>query len=155
MSESSSRLRIAVDTNLFISSVILRRGNPYALRQAWQAVTFRLILSRFQRTEIADVLNRPKIAIKYGVSIGEREALLHRIDDEGELVDPLTKLPVRERDPKDEMILGTALAGDADYLVTGDEDLLEFAGDSRLGRLRIVIVVDFLLILDEHGQGAV
>jgi hypothetical protein len=58
---------------------------------------------------------------------------------------------VRVRDPKDEQILGTALASDADYLVTGDEDLLELAGDPRLGTLTIVTVVDFLAILYDGG----
>jgi predicted nucleic acid-binding protein len=47
----------------------------------------------------------------------------------------------------DERILGAALAGNADFLVTGDEDLLVLAGDPRLGSLRIVTVAAFLAIL--------
>ena len=52
---SGTRLRIVVDTNVFISGAILRRGNPYALRQAWHADAFVLILSSYQRGEIERV----------------------------------------------------------------------------------------------------
>ena len=152
---SGPRLRIVVDTNVFISGAILRRGNPYALRQAWHADAFVLILSSYQRGEIERVLNRPKIAVAYGLSFEERASLLRRLDSDGELVDPQTTLPVPLRDPKDVRILGTALAADADYLVTGDKDLHAVAGDPRLGTLKIVSVAEFLAILSERGPSEV
>ena len=64
--------------------------------------------------------------------------------------DPMLALPVR--DAKDEHILATALSGNADYLVTGDKDLLVLAGDPRLGKLKIVTVAEFLAILDQADQ---
>jgi predicted nucleic acid-binding protein len=51
------------------------------------------------------------------------------------------------RDTDDAIILGTALAADADVLVTGDKDLLVFAGDERLGRLSIATPTQFLALL--------
>ena len=55
------------------------------------------------------------------------------------------------RDPKDEPILAAALGGGADYLVTGDADLLIYRGDSRLGSLQIVTVHQFLAVLDRDS----
>lgn len=51
------------------------------------------------------------------------------------------------RDPKDVMILASALSGRAHYIVTGDDDLLSLDGAPALGALRIVTVRDFLAIL--------
>jgi len=42
------------------------------------------------------------------------------------------------RDAKDEVILAPALGGRADYLVTGDEDLLVLRGSAEIGSLRIL-----------------
>ena len=44
------------------------------------------------------------------------------------------------RDPKDVPFLAAALANNADYLITGDKDLLELAGKVRT---RIVTVAEF------------
>jgi uncharacterized protein len=153
MSESSrSGLRIVVDTNVFISGVIVKRGNPYALRLAWHDNAFVLVLSPFQRGEIEEVLNRPRIAQVYALTLEERTRLLHRLDSDGEFVEPLATIPVSLRDSKDVLILGTALAADADYLVTGDKDLHAVAGDPRLGDLKIVTVAEFMAIVNERER---
>jgi len=57
------------------------------------------------------------------------------------------QLPVEVRDPKDEMILASALGGKADYLVTGDDDILVLQDDARLGKLQIVTARAFLNLL--------
>lgn len=156
MSEGTARRpRTVIDTNLFVSSIILRKGYPYALRRAWYARAFVLIISHFQRVEIREVLKRPKIASRYAISEDELAALLRRLDTEAELVDPVVSLPIPVRDPKDELILGTALAGQVDYLVTGDKDLLVLADDLRLTMLRIVTVADFLALLAERERDMV
>src|SRR5207244_933214 len=124
---------------------------PHALREAWYAQAFTLIISPFQREELEDVLNRPKIFAKYPISLDERIRLLRRLDEDSEKVDPAESLSLPLRDAKDERILGTALAAQADFLVTGDKDLHAVAGDPRLGRLRIVTVADFLAVLEERA----
>jgi predicted nucleic acid-binding protein len=58
-------------------------------------------------------------------------------------------IPIPLRDPKDEHILAAALGGNADYLVTGDFDLLVHQGGPRLSTLRIVTAAQFLSILDD------
>lgn len=55
-------------------------------------------------------------------------------------IDPI----LRSRDPNDDPLLSAALNGRADYLVSGDLDLLELASDPRLGGLRILTPRAFL-----------
>lgn len=62
------------------------------------------------------------------------------------VLDP-APLPVHCRDPKDDYLLACAAAGRADFLVTGDRDLLALDGDPALGALRILAPADFLAAL--------
>jgi len=47
------------------------------------------------------------------------------IENSAEFIPPVKYIPPASRDPKDDYLLAYALAGRADYLVTGDEDLFE------------------------------
>ncbi len=62
---------------------------------------------------------------------------------------PSSDIPVSLRDPKEEHILAAALAGKADYLVTGDDDLLVHQSDPRLGSLKIMTAAQFFDVLDD------
>ncbi len=151
MSESSARLKIVVDTNLFVSGTIVKRGNPLALLNAWQGHAFTLLLSERQHTELVDVFGRDDIARKYQLTPEELTDLFYR-PDAAPRVEPRSTIPVHLRDPKDVHILAAALGGNADYLVTGDNDLHDVAGDSRLGPLKIITVVEFLAILENRER---
>ena len=50
------------------------------------------------------------------------------------------------RDEKDNFLLNLALDGKADYLVTGDHDLLEL---KNIGEIRIISISDFLNIIEK------
>jgi putative PIN family toxin of toxin-antitoxin system len=149
MRRSSDPPRVVADTNRFVSGTILRRGNSFALLTAWQQGRFALVLSRWQRREIDRALRKPKLQQRFRNTRRERDAVLRRIDQTAEFVSPLPILPLTVRDANDEKILGAALAGQVDYLVTGDHDLLVLAGDPRLGTVQIVTVARFLETLDE------
>jgi len=69
------------------------------------------------------------------------------VDRKAEIVIPVETVPVSVRDPKDDIVLATALTGEADFLVTGDVDLLVLNGHPAFGDLRIVVVREFLAVL--------
>ena len=104
------------------------------------------------REELTRVLRHGKALRKYGVSPEEVEALLGLVETFSLKVSPRRTVPLAVRDPKDTMVLAAAL-GNADYLVTGDDDLLVLADDPRLGQLRILTVTAFLNILKEPSEG--
>ena len=65
--------------------------------------------------------------------------------------------PLHVRDPKDELILATALGGRADFLVSGDDDLVVLRDEPKLKeRLKIVTATEFLaLVLSEQTVTAI
>ena len=64
------------------------------------------------------------------------------------LVSPSEKIELC-RDPKDDFLLEIASAGDADYLVTGDEDLLVLGA---IRRTRIIRLAEFRALLTEGSN---
>jgi putative PIN family toxin of toxin-antitoxin system len=145
--------KAVVDTNLFVSASILRRGTPHDLLAAWELNRFTLLMSGDRRSEVGNTLVRPMFA-RYGVSPELVRSLLNRIAKQAVVTSPVAELPLPVRDLKDGPILAAALGGDADDLVTGDDDLLVLDGDPRLGKLRIVTARAFLDIIAEDEAGA-
>lgn len=139
--------RAVVDTNQFVSATILARGHPFHLLEAWLDGGFIIVTSPWQRREIKRALRKPKLQRRYRVRRWARELLLRRLDRNAEWVTPPVSSPIPVRDPQDEQILAIAVAADVDFLVTGDQDLLVLRGDPRLGRLQIVTVESFVLLL--------
>jgi putative PIN family toxin of toxin-antitoxin system len=155
MSESSVKPRSVADTNLFVSGAISPGGSPHRLLQAWLDQHFHLLLSEEQFDEIVGVFRRPRLIKLFHYSRDELAALFATLA--APRVTPAPVVPLRVRDPKDVEILAAALGGEADYLVTGDADLLELRDDPRLGPLRIVTAAQFLANLADaptRGEGA-
>jgi putative PIN family toxin of toxin-antitoxin system len=140
-------LKVVLDSNVIVSGTVLLNGAPRQVVIAWREGRFRLVISSAQRAEIAGVLQRPKFTIRYGVTAADIARLLRRLGRDATVVEPYSELPITVRDIDDAVVLGTALAADADGLVTGDKDLLVFAGDERLGGLLIATPAQFLTIL--------
>ncbi len=115
---------------------------------------FRLVLSPSLREEYEQVLARPIFTQRFNLSAEEIRAFSRFLDRRADVVTPSEPYRVRVRDIKDEHVLATALDGNADYLVTGDADLLTLAGDPQIGALRIVTVRAFLETLanDENTE---
>jgi putative PIN family toxin of toxin-antitoxin system len=147
MSEPRGLARAVVDTNQFVSGLISKVGLPYQLIEAFRHGSFTLLISPSLRAEVEEVLQRDKFRIRYRISDDEREQFLFLLDALAVPVTPRRRLPVHIRDPKDERVLAAALGGRADYLVTGDDDLLVLNGDPRMRTLKIVTVREFLDLL--------
>jgi putative PIN family toxin of toxin-antitoxin system len=116
-------MRAVIDTNILVSAMIKPRGNIGLILQHLRVGKYTLIYSEPMLTEIVDVLNRPRIRDKYGFKPGDIETFVALLILRGEVVVPKRRITVC-RDPKDNMILEAAVDGDADKIVSGDNDLL-------------------------------
>ena len=116
----SRPLRVVLDTNVLVSAALTPGGKP---RRAVDLAARRglLLFSSATHDELAEVLARPRLA-RY-LPAGEPGALLGRIGPVSLRVDPAERIAAC-RDPKDDKFLDAAVYGGADYLVSGDEDLL-------------------------------
>ena len=110
---------IIIDTNLWVSFLIAKDFNKLDLLIRRKAV--KLLFSQNLLEEVVKVLARPKF-IKY-FSNDEVILLLKFFEDYGELVEVNSNLTLC-RDSKDDFLLNLAIDGNADYLITGDKDLL-------------------------------
>lgn len=138
MDDNPAAVRAVIDTNVFVSGTIIPHGPSAAILNAWQQQRFSLLMSAWQRAEIARTLMLPRISRRYHVGEERLAGTLLLIDTMTVVVEPLTMLPVTVRDRNDDPILGMALAGKATHLVTGDRDLLVLADHPAMGALHLV-----------------
>lgn len=112
-------LRIVVDTNIWVRVLL---GGPVSLPvlQALYENKFSLIVSEALITELKIVTQRPRL--RRGIGAEDIQDLLEQLELRGEFV-TLTTIPPRCRDPKDHPVLATAIDGQADAIITGDDDL--------------------------------
>ena len=138
--------RVVIDTNLVLSALVFGGGTPAALRQAWQAGRCRHLVSKETAAELIRVLAYPK----FRLFPAEREDLLADYLPYCTSVRVPAKVSgVPEcRDPFDLPFLRLALAGKADFLVTGDDDLLSLAAQFPCA---IVTAADVLTRLPAKG----
>ena len=123
-------IRAVVDTNILISGVIKPEGATGEILRRLRDGEFALLYTEPLLAELAEVINRPRIRQKYGLGSEDIETVLALILLRGEPIDPTRRVEIC-RDPKDNMILQAAVAGQADMITSGDFDLLslrEFAG---------------------------
>jgi uncharacterized protein len=113
--------RVVIDTNLVLSALVFG-GSTAKLRLAWQDDLFTPLASKTTVTELIRVLAYPK----FKLTKSEQEDLLADYLPFCETVLMPKILPAIPecRDPFDSSFLVLALVGEADYLVTGDRDLL-------------------------------
>lgn len=114
------RIRVVLDTNVLVSATMTPLGRSRdCLDVAFE--TGVLLLSTPTRSELLDVLYRP--GLQRFTSARERAEILARLDVRTEMV-AITKRFKACRDPRNDKFLELAVGGKADYLVTGDADLL-------------------------------
>lgn len=86
------------------------------------------------------VVNRPKFK-KY-FSAKDVEELLDYIHKHAEYIEVSSKVNIT-RDKKDNFLIELCIDGKADYLITGDEDLLSI---KKIKKTSILKIVDFLAL---------
>jgi len=135
---SADRLRVVLDTNVIVSGVMAASGHPAQIIDVWRQGRFLLLVSPEIVNEVRTVLLSPKIRGTGRVTEEQCERLLLELATTSELAMHGPELAVRSRDEKDDYVLGCAFGGRADYLVTGDQDLLVLDGEPALAGLRIL-----------------
>lgn len=139
------KTRAVLDTNLIISAALIPQSPPDRLFQLWLKEVFDLLISKEQLEEIKTASKKGKLT-NYSLFSDKITEFIRNLEFAAELVKPMPEdnLPVHSRDPKDDYILAASLGGKADYLITGDEDLLILSTNPGLGKLKIVSVRQFL-----------
>ena len=117
-------MRAVLDTNVLVSAILSPTGPPDLILQAWRRGAFELITSAPLLMELRGVLGRPRIAKRLRRQPAEVATFLSDFSENALVVTPEEELHVVQRDPADNRVLEAAVAGKADFVVSGDEDLL-------------------------------
>ena len=118
-------LRVVLDTNVLVSGIAYPSSIPGGILGAWRQGALEVILSQYILDELARVLPRLNHRLKW-----EQKDFADFIDIlslQADLVEPQPLDAEAARDAADIPVLGTLLAAKADYLITGDDDLLALA----------------------------
>lgn len=114
--------KILIDTNVWISAFLNPSGYPAKIITAWLEDKIQIVISMPLLKEILDVLQRPRIQKKYKYSAEEIKTYLDLIFQRAEKIEPAGNINLC-RDTRDNIVLETALSGQAKYLVTRDDDI--------------------------------
>ena len=141
-------MRVVVDTNVLVRAVIRPHGTVGPVLLRLRHGDYTMLYAQSLLEELLDVLNRPRIRHKYGLTEEDIETVVGLILLRGEAVVPEQRISAC-RDPKDAKFLEVAVAGKGDVIVSGDKDLLAlhpFAG------IPILPPAAFLRMLDAEKR---
>ena len=105
-------IRAVIDTNIWVSALLNPFGFPATLRRFFVEGAFQGIISETILLELAEVLNRPRIKDKYGLSTDDIQELLILIEERSEHVLLSGEISIC-RDKDDNLIIETAIKGQA------------------------------------------
>ncbi|MFH0862231.1 MAG: putative toxin-antitoxin system toxin component, PIN family [Candidatus Altiarchaeota archaeon] len=113
-------VRVVLDTNVFVSGMFWSRGNPNRVLRKCLNREVTLLISQDILDELRGILIRER---KFDLSEEDIEVHLELVSMNSELVQPEQKLDIVKDDPSDNKFLECAVAGKADYIVSGDRHL--------------------------------
>ena len=114
-------MRLVLDTNILLSALLSPLGAPAKLLAAWERNKFGLVACDELIAELRDVAGRPFFKARLRASAAE--LLAAGLRDFSIYCRDLHSGPTAP-DPKDSYLLAMAEASQADFLVTGDKELL-------------------------------
>lgn len=134
-------MRLVIDTNILISSLLVSTSLPAHLIVLWREGRFDLLTSADQLDELMRVTRYPKIRERLSPALAGR--LINEVRDLAIMVMNPSVVNVSS-DPYDNYLLAMASAGAADFLLTGDKrDLL---GLKLFEGTKVITVRDFLVL---------
>lgn len=135
-------MRVVIDTNVWLSG-LLWGGLPDQILQQVEARTVEAIVSEDILDELVRTLARPKFQKRLNQLELDVDTLITAVRCAVTIV-VASPIPVPDlRDPKDEIIIAAAIAGCAEFIITGDQDLLVL---KNVGSIIIISPGSFLSV---------
>ncbi|HLC31793.1 MAG TPA: putative toxin-antitoxin system toxin component, PIN family [Candidatus Nanoarchaeia archaeon] len=135
-------MKVVLDTNIFVSALFWEKGNPRHIIEKALEDKFELITSDEILEELERILKRDFEADD--VFCKNTTEFIRKI---AAIINPVLRLEVINEDPDDNKILACADEGKADYIVTGDNHLLNL---KKYNEIQIVKAKEFDTILNNQ-----
>jgi putative PIN family toxin of toxin-antitoxin system len=148
VSPRKDRIAVVLDTNVLIGYYLSTKKDSANSRvyRLWRTRRkLQLIISDEIMTEYLEILDRlgvpPLRVIRLKQRFERRETVSHI---------NLGTRPAISRDPDDNVMIATALGGEAQFLITNDRDLLDIpSAEQQKYRFKIIRPADFLTLVKE------
>ena len=137
-------IRAVLDANIFISALLVQSGISARVVAAAYAMAFRCFSSDAMVHEVFRTVTSARIQRKYPTDAAEIALVRRFLESDAVLVPITVSVQGVATHPEDDLILATAVSAQADYLVTGDRQLLALR---QYQDFQIVTPRDFAAIL--------
>lgn len=138
------KIRAVIDTNVFVSGIISPKGAPRKILDQAKKDIFKVVSSISINHEILNVLHRDYIYTKYNLTEQIIDDISTFLYEGTILTEDKYAVSKIKKDPEDNKFIACALEGEADYIVSGDEHLLDL---KHYKSIQIVDARGFLKIL--------
>jgi putative PIN family toxin of toxin-antitoxin system len=135
MKKVSKSFKVIIDTNIWISFLIGKNLN--GLQNHIENQSIHIITCKEQLIELAEVFKKAKI--RKFLTKAQIEEFFELLDESSDCIEIKTKSSIC-RDSKDNYLISLAIDSKADFLITGDKDLLEL---SKVGNTVITKFTEF------------
>jgi uncharacterized protein len=144
-------VRVVIDTNIWIR-ILLRGRVTLPILEIFNENKFQLVMSQPLMDELHLVWNRPRLRerLDYEQAMRLEQQLQHRA-----IWVELKTIPPNCRDSKDLPVLATAIDGEAEIIVSGDDDLRaddELRAAMESYGIQLLGVQSFLNYLDKASK---
>lgn len=121
----TSDLRVVVDTNVLVSGLFGIKNSPSSqILKVIRSQKIILVTSPVILEEVSEVINRKRIIKLTKMHEKERKKFIEELIERSDVTAGKQLPKIVGRDVKDDKFLACAYEAKADYLITGDDDLL-------------------------------
>ena len=143
-------MEVVLDTNVAVSAAINPKGPPAQIIKAWRAQSFTWVTSESLLVELERTLRAPRLRRYIAWGDNELNEFLAAVHQLTRIASPTRTINIITSDPADNRVLEAAVAGGAEYIVSGDQALLELGAFEGV---QIVTPARFTAILAERPSG--
>ena len=118
-------MQAVLDRNIVVSAAISPKGPPAEILRAWRSGAFTWVSSPPLLAELERTLRSPRLRKYVNWSAAEAAEFLSLLRQSARIVEPGVAIDVISADPSDNRVLEAAAEAGADYIVSGDSDLLQ------------------------------
>ncbi len=139
-------MRVTLDNNIVVRAT---PGRTNAAREVLQLLTqspHQLITASILLTELDRVLKYPRVRLVHGLDDSGIQSHVQFMTASSISLNPLTPAPIQTRDPDDDLVIATAIAGQAEVICTRDQHFYDAAVQSACAAhgIRIINEIDLL-----------
>ena len=118
-------MEVVLDTNVAVSAAINPKGPPAQIIKAWRAQSFTWVTCESLLAELEGTLRSPRLKRYIAWTDNELDDFLAAVRQLARIASPTRTIVIISTDPADNRVLEAAVAGGAEYIVSGDQALLD------------------------------